>query len=209
MDDPPPLAAGRRPNFFAGRLLSAADLADEQRYAIERRRLLNRALHGAGVVCGLSVEPAGTAGAPAVVVGPGLALDGLGREVVVPEACTVPLPAAAGCASVAVAYREVLEDPTPGGQPATVVEGYEVVVAEGEAPAVEHPSAPEVAAALADGDLQRALCLLAAEPLPGAGGPVVLANVTLGAGGEITVDACRPRRVAAGGRLLAAAVAGG
>lgn len=39
-----------RPREVAGRLLTAEDLELEQRYQLEKRWLLNRALRGAGIV---------------------------------------------------------------------------------------------------------------------------------------------------------------
>jgi hypothetical protein len=79
-----------RTHFFAGQLLTAADLEREQTYLREKRFLHNRRLHGFGVVDGLAVVPAPD-GAYAVVVEPGLALDGCGREIVVAEPCRVSL----------------------------------------------------------------------------------------------------------------------
>ncbi len=71
----------RRVNFFAGRLLSADDLGAEQQYARERAWLHNRMLHGAGVVSGLEVTVEGDD----LVVSPGMAIDGFGREIVLTE----------------------------------------------------------------------------------------------------------------------------
>jgi hypothetical protein len=42
-----------RMRWFTGRFMTARDLTDEQRYLVGRRWLLNRVLHGEGVVCGL------------------------------------------------------------------------------------------------------------------------------------------------------------
>lgn len=68
-----------RNNYFHGKMLGARDLADEQRYVNEKRWLINRAVIGWGVVCGLDVclENGG------VVVAPGLALDCCGHEILV------------------------------------------------------------------------------------------------------------------------------
>jgi hypothetical protein len=73
--------APRRPRYFSGRLLTAEDFEAEQSYHLEARRRDNRHLHGWGVVSGLGV----TAGGGGVVVEPGLAIDGLGRAIVIPE----------------------------------------------------------------------------------------------------------------------------
>ncbi|SRR6266511_652371 len=69
----------QRLNFFDGQRLDASDLRLEQRYHIELRRLLNRGLFGPGAVNGLEVA---AADAHTVAVSAGLALDPLGREVV-------------------------------------------------------------------------------------------------------------------------------
>jgi hypothetical protein len=68
-----------RNNYFHGKLLSARDLADEQRYFNEKRWLINRMVLGWGVVCGLDVSIEGGC----LVVKPGLALDCCGHELLV------------------------------------------------------------------------------------------------------------------------------
>src|SRR5438876_3868305 len=73
----------QRMRFFSGQLLTAKDFETEQMYQIEMRRLHNRSLHGAGIVDGLRVSAEDSQSGAVVVVSPGLALDGLGREIVV------------------------------------------------------------------------------------------------------------------------------
>jgi len=82
-----------RPVFFAGRLLDAAALSQEQDYEREKRRRHNLALIGSGVVSGLEVTimPDAGSGGSRVVVAPGYAIDRRGEEMSVP--CPVPLPA--------------------------------------------------------------------------------------------------------------------
>ena len=46
-----------RMRWFTGRFVTARDLTDEQRYMVHRRWLINRTLHGEGVLCGLEVVP--------------------------------------------------------------------------------------------------------------------------------------------------------
>jgi hypothetical protein len=82
-------SAPRRPRYFSGQLLTAEDFEAEQLYFLDRRRSDNRQLHGWGVVCGLGVTPSGKGG---VVVQPGLAIDGLGREIVVSDPQEMPDP---------------------------------------------------------------------------------------------------------------------
>lgn len=73
----------QRVHFFDGQLLTAGDFRDEQAYHLEKSRLHNRLFHGSGVVSGLKV---GEAGGTTVLVQSGVALDGLGREIMVSEA---------------------------------------------------------------------------------------------------------------------------
>lgn len=75
--------------YANGQRLAAPELRLEQRYHITVRRLLNRGLFTAGVVDGLEVVKASSR---SVLVSPGLALDPLGRELVVDEPTTVPVP---------------------------------------------------------------------------------------------------------------------
>ena len=89
-----------RLSYFNGRRLEAADLELEQRYHIEMRRRFNRAQFTPGVVAGLEVahaidpkDPAKKRKLPKTVrVASGLALDPLGREIVVSEQ-TLDVPA--------------------------------------------------------------------------------------------------------------------
>jgi hypothetical protein len=68
-----------RNNYFHGKMLSARDLRQEQEYFNEKRRLINRMIHGWGIVCGLEIGLEG----PCLVVKPGLALDCCGHELLV------------------------------------------------------------------------------------------------------------------------------
>ncbi len=83
-----------RPAFFEGQRLTAADLTAAADYARVMRRLHNRALHGWGVVTGLGVS--GPRGARSVYVDAGLALDGSGRELLLPAAVELAVPPVAG-----------------------------------------------------------------------------------------------------------------
>lgn len=74
-----------RNRYFYGKLLGVDDFEAEQRYINDKRRLINRFLHGCGVVCGLNVVPVGD---DAVSVEAGMALDFAGREIIVDEPVT-------------------------------------------------------------------------------------------------------------------------
>lgn len=120
----------KRPRYFDGQFLTAVDFQAEQEYHIGKRRLLNRALYGSGIVCGLEV--AGHQEDNQVHISPGLALDGCGNEIYVDERVAVDLATllpegwsqcAGGDSSagpnrttklwLCIQYREVVEDPVP------------------------------------------------------------------------------------------------
>lgn len=69
-----------RNRYFHGKMLTARDLEAEQEYYNNKRRLINRSLFGAGVVCGLGVYLNDDT---SFSVETGLALDYSGREIVV------------------------------------------------------------------------------------------------------------------------------
>jgi hypothetical protein len=69
-----------RLNYFNGQRLQAADLKLEQDYHLRVRRWLNRSLYSSGIADGLVVVK--VPGVPRVRIGPGLALDPMGREII-------------------------------------------------------------------------------------------------------------------------------
>src|SRR5688572_8752806 len=73
--------SGLRNRYFEGKRLTADAFRVEQRYLLDRRRMLNRAIHGWGVVHGFAVG-ADEKQAGGLVIGRGLALDECGRELV-------------------------------------------------------------------------------------------------------------------------------
>src|SRR6266545_4761453 len=100
------LAAPRRNNYFYGKLMDELHFRMEQTYGNHKRWLLNRLSLGAGVLCGLEVWPDGKQ----VCVKPGVAIDGLGREIVVPvHTCLDPWKLTNECG-------EVKGDPLPTNQ---------------------------------------------------------------------------------------------
>ena len=72
-----------RNRYFYGKLLTVRDFEVEQRYHSGKRALLNRLVHGAGVVCGLGVTASDES---TLMIESGMALDYQGREIVLPEA---------------------------------------------------------------------------------------------------------------------------
>lgn len=87
--------SGLRNRYFLGKHLSADSFKVEQTYLVERQRLINRAIHGWGVVYGYAVPPKVAPDCPPqtgpapFMIGEGLALDEHGRELVQVE--SVPL----------------------------------------------------------------------------------------------------------------------
>jgi hypothetical protein len=80
--------AYRRTRYFHGMLLSDRDFKEEQSYHIAKRHLLNRMLHGWGVVCGLGIEQKRRL---TVTITPGLALDCHGNEIFVCDPVDIDL----------------------------------------------------------------------------------------------------------------------
>lgn len=107
MTEPP-----RRVHFATGRLLTAEDLAAEQTYHRQMRYLHNR-LHGYGTVSGLDVALVDDH----VRVSPGLAIDIMGRELVLAAALTVPVGSIRrsefGVRDLVLTWDEDFEDPVP------------------------------------------------------------------------------------------------
>jgi hypothetical protein len=73
--------SGLRNRYFEGKRLTADAFRVEQRYLLERRWMLNRAIHGWGVVHGFAVK-LDEKQAGALMIDRGLALDACGRELV-------------------------------------------------------------------------------------------------------------------------------
>jgi hypothetical protein len=78
-----------RLNYFNGQRLQAGDFRLEQDYHMRVRRWLNRSLYTGGIAMGLEVYA--VPGRPVVKVQPGLAIDSLGREIILLEAQEVPV----------------------------------------------------------------------------------------------------------------------
>ena len=76
------LVSPARNRYYYSKLLDAEHLELEQAYGNLKRWMLNRLSLGTGVLCGLDVVP--TADKLKVRVQSGVAIDGLGREIIVP-----------------------------------------------------------------------------------------------------------------------------
>ena len=86
------LAAPKRNQFFYGKRMDVQHFRMEQDYGKSKQWLLNRLTLGKGVLCGLRVS----ASADRIIVDPGVAIDGLGREIVVPVRTSIEAPALRG-----------------------------------------------------------------------------------------------------------------
>lgn len=105
-----------RNNYFYGKLLTSKDFQSEQEYLNNKRRLLNRVFHGTGIAYGLTVLKADDS---SIILQSGLALDGAGREIVVPQTQVVKLAAMEGYQELqsdsvylGIAYQEEQIEPT-------------------------------------------------------------------------------------------------
>src|SRR5262245_2478672 len=79
--------SGRRNRYYPNKRITPDTYEVEQDYQLQRRRLLNRAIHGWGVVYGFCLgvgdaDRCGDDGERQLAVGSGLALDPCGRELV-------------------------------------------------------------------------------------------------------------------------------
>lgn len=74
----------KKARYFHGMLLTDRDFREEQLYHNEKRRLINRMLHGWGVVCGLGIKSTDPESSK-VIITRGMALDCCGNEIVVCE----------------------------------------------------------------------------------------------------------------------------
>lgn len=87
-----------RNRYFYGKLLTTRDFEVEQQYFNNKRRLLNLTLNGSGVVCGLDVHKSDDS---TLMIESGMALDYLGREIVLPSPVVKKLPMLQGFSSTA------------------------------------------------------------------------------------------------------------
>lgn len=103
-----------RNNYYYGKLLTSKDFQVEQSYLNDKRRLTNRLCCGSGIVSGLKIVEADDT---SIILQSGYAIDGGGREIVVPETVVVKLATIEGSRSLqtdvaylSIAYTESRED---------------------------------------------------------------------------------------------------
>jgi len=154
------LAAPERNRYFYGLMMDAERFQKDQDYFNLKRSLLNRFVAGRGVVCGLNLSF--DKAKSELTLGPGMALDGRGREIIVPAATPVDFtqltdahgkpagPAPSGATVlISLAYAETKIDPVavlvpdcdhPNGcAPSAIEEDYAVLVREAKAPPPKIP----------------------------------------------------------------------
>jgi len=110
------LKSFERNKYFYGKLMTVRDFETEQRYFNEKRHLLNRLIHGIGLVCGLQVsEPEMVDGKLRIKLSPGVALDCCGHEIVVENGGTFDLGGSQseGLNYVYLKYKECVKEPVP------------------------------------------------------------------------------------------------
>ena len=82
-----------RNRYYAGKMLTSSDFQAEQTYFNNKRRFANSLLYGAGVICGLGVFSLDDL---SVLIESGVAIDGMGREVVIDSSVVKKLSAVDG-----------------------------------------------------------------------------------------------------------------
>ena len=99
----------KRVHYFKEQLLTAEVFQTEQDYNLNKRRLQNRQNLGVGVVSGLHVSTQ----TDGIHIFPGVAIDPLGREIIVTEPQIVPYPSGHDAVSLLISYTEKPTDPAP------------------------------------------------------------------------------------------------
>mgnify|MGYP007121849755 CR=1 FL=1 len=99
-----------RNRYYPGKMLTSADFQAEQTYFNNKRRFINNLMYGAGVVCGCGVFSLDDL---SLLVESGVAIDGLGREIVMESSVVKKLSAIEGfeslksnLASLCLRYKE-------------------------------------------------------------------------------------------------------
>lgn len=83
----------QRNRYYAGKLLTSADFQAEQDYFNNKSRFMNQLMYGSGIVCGLGIVSLDDL---SVLVESGVAIDGLGREIILETSAVKKLSAIEG-----------------------------------------------------------------------------------------------------------------
>jgi hypothetical protein len=102
----------QRVHYFPGEVLQTDDFVCEQQYNMESRTLLSSSLHTWGIANGLTVSRQGGSQSNQLTVDAGLAIDELGRQIVLNAPQIVQIQAAKGVETVylTIRYHEVYGD---------------------------------------------------------------------------------------------------
>jgi hypothetical protein len=213
----------RRNRYFHGKLLDAPHLALEQDYGRGSDAQLANLVFGAGVLCGLDVTAMASESEVGVRVSAGVAVDGWGRRIVVPDdvdilplkvtddsgelpGLDVPLPAQL---VVRLCYREFQRELTPavasdpgfegneGTEAGLWIESYRIDVRAGAVDPTGLAYTDGVLDLIRAGNLAGALAVLAQGVClqPPEDPSIVLATLTVGDNGSLAVDALGARAV--------------
>ncbi|SFB76566.1 hypothetical protein [Collimonas sp. OK412] len=102
----------QRPNYFAGEALLTADFACEQQYHMDIQSFNNQSLYICGIASGLEVFWDAESSASQVEVSPGMAIDGLGRQIILlqPQVVRLANVVAGATYFLSISYNQVYAD---------------------------------------------------------------------------------------------------
>lgn len=83
----------QRNRYYSGKLLTSADFQAEQDYYNNKERFMNSLMYGSGIICGLGVISLDDL---SILVESGVAIDGLGREIILESSAVKRLSAIEG-----------------------------------------------------------------------------------------------------------------
>lgn len=135
-----------RNRYYSGKMLTSSDFQAEQTYFNNKRRFINNLMYGAGVVCGCGVFSLDDL---SILVESGVAIDGMGREIVIESSVVKKLSAIEGFeslrsnrASLCLRYQEepvhTVYTMNQGGEDGQeyeynrISEGYQIFLMDGE-----------------------------------------------------------------------------
>jgi hypothetical protein len=221
----------RRNRYFDGKLFDAADFALEQDYGRGSDAQLANLVLGSGVLCGLNVTTVASGSEVGVRVSAGVSLDGWGRRIVVPDDVIVPLKLTNDggepqgldvpvppqlvvklCYSACQAEFMPAHAAAPRSEDTEAgqwIESYRIDVRAGAVDPTGLACTEGALDLIRAGDLTGALAVLAqgANTAPSENPCIVLATLTVGDDGGLTVDALGPRAVVPTNRMLMQMVA--
>ena len=116
----------QRPNYFAGEALLTSDFACEQQYHMDIQSFNNQSLYICGIASGLEVFWDAESSASQVEVSPGMAIDGLGRQIILlqPQVVRLANVVAGATYFLSINYNQVYADYSDE----TGVAGYKRIV---------------------------------------------------------------------------------